>query len=956
MFYSRITDPDAPFKACLADNNGQVLKFEPDNEAPPPQGRGTQLLYRALPHYEATFKNLQTERKQHIQKLKKQLENSRQKGHEKKKIEDKIQLLNSKSQPIPIIDEEEMAYLFLQEYYKKQPKCAISTLDPSAVLNILSKASSFALDIQRQAAKVRDEVRNPWAHAVIGDWQEAKMDFAFTEMEKLANLLPLSYQGDLLKALEDNKKGAVKTDILMRDQLILLDYYRNGVKQGKQTGVSDQIGHLEDSNNQEIYIERKVREQSTGQETYNLEDLFSHDNTVLLKAEAGAGKSSLSAKIVQRWAQGNILKNITCLLMLRAGSDMKVPLLRIIWEDFTGAKVWSAEQFENVFLCLSMLADEGRLAIIIEGIDELGHMTPKNITKANTAAIYPTTEIDMKTACAGILTKKVFSGAKVIATGRNTEMVNCEILKNKAKMYELLELNDSDREIMVQLMEQNPKDQNRIKLELENVSTAGNKHLLKKPLFTKSIIQLSVSRNVDMRKVKNSSQVFLMVVLKNLDYHSEQAQSLTGLDPPEYHQYLNMCFKMCKQKLQTKHDRDINTIRGTSINVVDKGTCFKIDVADEVFQIPIDFLKKLGIFDIHTDGGKLDLRLLHLSYLEFLAAGSLCGDGIAICYELKKIVCDQRYKAVCLYLAGMFAKETGIEFLNVCQNLCENFLELMGNKQQEACLQSVFWSIWGKWGKSDGGEEVKVTIMENSWINKLKTIGRNTKVNEESIKLLCKAVAVSGEISIAKKVICEATNGYMIFDHRKLVIEVNCVSFINLLSILKQDWRAEILNLDQEPTKEEWSLLASMVMRGNFGQVKVEVNGPLKGTEEDLISVSRAAESVKVKGRTRVDTEEDARLLHSLLSSTPAWTMQKLVIFAATDKSWMLLEDIMAQGRISWIGITKEAVGAASEKQLNQVWEATDDKWRDFYTTVPIASKSEGVAGFQKILQHRRSK
>ena len=149
-------------------------------------------------------------------------------------------------------------------------------------------------------------------------------------------------------------------------------------------------------------------------------------------------------------------------------------------------------------------------------------------------------------------------------------------------------------------------------------------------------------------------------------------------------------------------------------------------------------------------------------------------------------------------------------------------------------------------------------------------------------------------------------------------------------------------------------MLASMVRPGNQGQVRLEVNGQLKGAEEDLSVVGRAAESVKVMGRTTVDTEEDARQLHALLSSTPVWTMQRLVIFGATDKSWMLLEDIMAQGRIGWIGVTKDAIGEASEKQLNQVWEATDDKWRDFYSTLSIASKSEGVAGFQNILQIRQ--
>ena len=77
----------------------------------------------------------------------------------------KDQLNRMKNQPIAINDEHEFSHLFLQEFYKKQPNCDISNHDPSAILNIFSKASFIDEDIRNQAAKVRDEVRNRWAHA-----------------------------------------------------------------------------------------------------------------------------------------------------------------------------------------------------------------------------------------------------------------------------------------------------------------------------------------------------------------------------------------------------------------------------------------------------------------------------------------------------------------------------------------------------------------------------------------------------------------------------------------------------------------------------------------------------------------------------------------------------------------------------------------------------------------------
>ena len=85
-------------------------------------------------------------------------------------------------------------------------------------------------------------------------------------------------------------------------------------------------------------------------------------------------------------------------------------------------------------------------------------MTVKQVQDADRVASHPDKEINMKTLCVGILTKKILPGARVIATGRNTEAVNSDILENKAAMYELVAMDANDRGIMIDLMEQNPRD------------------------------------------------------------------------------------------------------------------------------------------------------------------------------------------------------------------------------------------------------------------------------------------------------------------------------------------------------------------------------------------------------------------------------------------------------------------------------------------------------------------
>ena len=245
--------------------------------------------------------------------------------------------------------------------------------------------------------------------------------------------------------------------------MCIRDRYRNGVKAGNQLRVHEKIKKLESVNNVEIYLKRRFKEAKSGIEISNIEQLFSHDQTLLLKGEAGAGKSSFAAKVVQQWAEGKLMKDITCFFMLGAGGDEKIPLFKLVWDKFVLAQNWKLQDFENMFQLLQNLADEGKLAFIIDGLDELGAMTKQELDSAERAAFHPSMEVNMKTLCAGILAKTIFPGSRVVATGRNTELINSDVLNNQGLMYELVELSNSDRAQMVELMEQDPEERRRVK-------------------------------------------------------------------------------------------------------------------------------------------------------------------------------------------------------------------------------------------------------------------------------------------------------------------------------------------------------------------------------------------------------------------------------------------------------------------------------------------------------------
>ena len=495
------------------------------------------------------------------------------------------------------------------EYYKKQPDCNIQDLDSGAILSILSKAQCFSDAIKVQAAKVRDEVRHKFAHAILKEWTPDRLNQAFSEMKALAQLLPDS--SALVKELESALTGLADPDFPMKKFLLKMDKYRNSIIAGKHEKVHERIQKLENIEGHEIFVERKFVKISEGrkgeeretddeyradeiiQGTSKVEDLVLEEESTLLKGRAGAGKSSVSAKTVEQWAEGNHLNDITCCLFLTSGSEKEIPMYKTVWDSYTEACNWTDEEFLEVYQHLQILAHEGKLAIIIDGLDEFGPMTKKDIGDASKAAIHPNMDLDLRTACVGILSKKILCGARVLATGRNTKLINSEILKNKANMWELDSLTQGDRKNMIDKMETDPKERERIEQELDRISTSKNAFFLKNPLMTKTIIQLCIEKKVDIEKVKNSAEIYLMVVMKNLTFHTDHDTNFTELDPPEDQEYLQMCFKMCQAQMQ-ENVENVNTIEGMPRNIKNLGQCFEKKVFGETIYVPVDFIKKLG--------------------------------------------------------------------------------------------------------------------------------------------------------------------------------------------------------------------------------------------------------------------------------------------------------------------------------------------------------------------------
>ena len=125
-------------------------------------------------------------------------------------------------------------------------------------MNILSKAECFPDNIRKQAARVRDEVRNKWAHAIVNDWTSTKLTDAFCEMKTFVKMLPTN--AGVIQELKEDLLELRVFEFPKKDFLLKIDKFRTAVKDGKHQKVQDRIKRLANPQKNEVYLERKFRD------------------------------------------------------------------------------------------------------------------------------------------------------------------------------------------------------------------------------------------------------------------------------------------------------------------------------------------------------------------------------------------------------------------------------------------------------------------------------------------------------------------------------------------------------------------------------------------------------------------------------------------------------------------------------------------------------------------------
>ena len=107
---------------------------------------------------------------------------------------------------------DELAKLFMKKEMVKFKRITDPTFDGSAALNVIEKASCFSSAVRDAAKKIRQKLRNPWAHCNSDEWKNNKFLTSFKLMEELVTALskqPTTKSFDKATILRDLKAWEV---------------------------------------------------------------------------------------------------------------------------------------------------------------------------------------------------------------------------------------------------------------------------------------------------------------------------------------------------------------------------------------------------------------------------------------------------------------------------------------------------------------------------------------------------------------------------------------------------------------------------------------------------------------------------------------------------------------------------------------------------------------------------
>ena len=234
---------------------------------------------------------------------------------------------------------------------------------------------------------------------ILSSWYQNEVEGV--TRKKLKTVL---WDADIGLRLKISKSGRVTLSQMKKkenDEMIMFRGYKNDILEGKVGQIHSRIQRLEGQ-----YIERKLcrpedLENKMSIQEIPLDQVLEENKTLLISSDAGGGKSSYAAKLMEAWAQNKALHNLKMLLLITPGNEEDSPLHRILWRN-TNFSIWSEEERGRALRQLQKMASEGEVGFIIDGIDEFSQFTKKDQDTAEAAATDPDIKVNIRSLAIGL--------------------------------------------------------------------------------------------------------------------------------------------------------------------------------------------------------------------------------------------------------------------------------------------------------------------------------------------------------------------------------------------------------------------------------------------------------------------------------------------------------------------------------------------------------------------------
>ena len=211
------------------------------------------------------------------------------------------------------------------------------------------------------------------------------------------------------------------------------------------------------------------------------------------------------------------------------------------------------------------------------------------------------TDTDYPTMIAGLLTKQILPHSTVLAFSRHGEFIKYGLLKGKAEVFTFKELDSEDVQYLINMATDRLEQRQLVLGQIRKIA----EDLQNQILFVKEILKLSLRGKMQLDGIRSASDLFLSIILGNLQYQDPCGVSGYSELPAEVKESLKKMFLLCKQNLQKNpifSGSDSDSLGQSGVFKGDKigNDRWKSNASDVEFSEFLHSMRNSGLVDVPT--------------------------------------------------------------------------------------------------------------------------------------------------------------------------------------------------------------------------------------------------------------------------------------------------------------------------------------------------------------------